>query len=191
MKVASNCNADHRATKPGYKAGMVKTSTALRVTTVLAALAVAGCAATDPQTAAHAPQAEPLPARAALIFSGPFRWKEQEKAFEVAGAPGPVGLDRPLRPLATLFWPVCPARKTTNGVTASVPPSCQAKLRFGVGADGRVNHTQLLHAAQSAGVDPLFNFGFNAVTTVNQWRFEPPSRGGKTADICCVELTID
>ena len=64
-------------------------------------------------------------------------------------------------------------------------------MRFGIAADGRVNNTQLIHAAQSEGVDPLFNFGFNVVTNVNQWRFEPPMRGGKPADICCVELSIN
>lgn len=140
-----------------------------------------------------------MPVHAALIFSGPFRWVERDKAFEVAGAKGPVGLDQPLRPLATLQWPSCPARpaKRPGGppvVTDRLTKPaalCHATVRFGIAADGRVTNTQLIHAAQSEGVDPLFNFGFNVVTNVNQWRFEPPLRGGKPADVCCVELSID
>lgn len=131
-----------------------------------------------------------MPVQAALIFSGPFRWVERDKAFEVAGARGPLGLDKPLRPLATLNWPNCPKGGMSN-LRDSAPVICQAKVKFGIDAEGRANNVQLLHAAQSANVAPTFNFGFNVVTTVNQWRFEPPLRGGKPADICCVELSID
>lgn len=167
--------------------------------TLLVALAAAGCGSTDSRTGAAAPRAETIPVQAALIFSGPFRWVERDKAFEVAGAPGPVGLDKPLRPLATLQRPSCPAKPANRPVGPAVltdrlakPAAlCSATVRFGIAADGRVTNTQLIHAAQSAGVEPSFNFGFNVVTNVNQWRFEPPMRGGKPADICCVELRID
>ncbi|MBK7617291.1 MAG: hypothetical protein IPJ08_23610 [Burkholderiales bacterium] len=173
------------------------TSPALAVV-LLAALATAGCGSTDTRTGAAVPsRPDAMPVQAALIFSGPFRWVERDKAFE--GAPGPVGLDQPLRPLATLHRPSCPAKPANRPAGPTVltdrlakPAAlCSATVRFGIAADGRVSHTQLIHAAQSEGVDPSFNFGFNVVTNVNQWRFEPPLRGGKPADICCVELTIN
>lgn len=137
-----------------------------------------------------------MPVHAALSFSGPFRWVERDKAFEVAGARGPLGLDKPLRPLATLNWPTCPVRPINrdSGITVlkdrvtKPVAQCSATVRFGIAADGGVNNTQLIHAAQTEGAG---NFGFNVVTTVNQWRFEPPMRGGKPTDICCVELSID
>jgi hypothetical protein len=167
---------------------------------VMVMAALAACSTPDSQsTSAAASPKTILPVHAGLIFSGPFRWVERDKAFEVAGAPGPVGLDKPLRPLATLQWPSCRARPANRPAGPNVltdrlakPAAlCSATVRFGIAADGRVNNTQLIHAAQSDGVDPLFNFGFNVVTNVNQWRFEPPTRGGKPADICCVELSID
>lgn len=166
--------------------------------TLLSALLCAGCGSTEPRPSATA-AARAVPVRAALVFSGPFRWVERDQAFAVADAQGPMGLDQPLRPQATLHWPSCPARP---GKRPAGPPVmtdrlakpaalCNATVRFGIAADGRVNHTQLIHAAQSEGVDPQFNFGFEVVRNVNQWRFEPPTRGGKPADICCVELRID
>lgn len=167
---------------------------------LLAALVAAGCGSTDTRTGTAAPsRPEAMPVHAALIFSGPLRWVERDKAFEGVGAPGPVGLDQPLRPLATLHRPSCPAKPANRPTGPNVVSDrlakpaalCSATVRFGIAADGRVNNTQLIHAAQSEGVDPLFNFGFNVVTNVNQWRFEPPMRGGKPADICCVELSIN
>jgi hypothetical protein len=192
----------------GYNAAMnaprPSTSAAALTATLMAVLMSAGCSSNDTRTAPATPAASPgrgeaLPVRAALVFTGPFRWVERDKAFEVAGAKGPAGLDQPLRPQATLHWPTCPARL---GKRPAGPPVltdrlakpaalCNATVRFGIAADGRVTHTQLIHAAQSEGVDPQFNFGFEVVKTVNQWRFEPPLRGGKPADICCVELSID
>jgi hypothetical protein len=188
------------AARGGYKPAMNAHPSPALAVVLLAVLATAGCGSTDTRTGATAPsRTEAMPVHAGLIFSGPFRWVERDKAFEVAGAPGPVGLDKPLRPLATLQWPSCRARPANRPAGPNVltdrlakPAAlCSATVRFGIAADGRVNNTQLIHAAQSDGVDPSFNFGFNVVTNVNQWRFEPPMRGGKPADICCVELNLD
>jgi hypothetical protein len=170
---------------------------------LLAALMSAGCGSTEPRTGAAAPsRAEAVPVHAALVFGGPFRWVERDKAFEAAGAAGgagPLGLDRPLRPLAMVQWPTCPARAAKRPAGPPVVTDrltkpaalCRATVRFGIAADGRVNNTQLVHAAQSEGVEPQFNFGFEVMRNLNQWRFEPPLRGGKPADICCVEMSID
>lgn len=173
---------------------------AAMVAALVVMLVSAGCSATDNRPLAAPPgRAEALPVRAALVFGGPFRWVERDQAFVVAGAKGPAGLDQPLRPQATVHWPTCPARQAKlpsglpvlNDRLTKPVAQCAATVRFGIAADGRVANAQLIHAAQSEGVEPLFNFGFEVLKTVNQWRFDPPQRGGRPADICCVELSID
>lgn len=169
-----------------------------RCAALLGALIAAACSSSDPNAGAATPrQTATLPVHAALIFSGPFRWVERDQAFAAAGGqgqPGPVGLDQPLRPLATLHWPTCPAARPINQSAGlhvltdrltKPETQCRSTVRFGIAEDGRVNHLQLIHSA------PTVDFGHSVINTLTQWRFEPPLRGGKPADICCVELRID
>lgn len=86
-------------------------------------------------------------------------------ATAVAGVVGAGDLDAPLRPLLQ--------------VQPGVPPSLRqarvagsATVDFYVDAQGRVLLPELASASQE-------DFGWAALTAVNQWRFEPPRRGGQ------------
>jgi len=86
-------------------------------------------------------------------------------ATGVAGVAGAGDLDAPLRPLLQ--------------VQPSVPPSLRqarvagsATVEFYVDAQGRVLLPELASASHE-------EFGWAALTAVNQWRFEPPRRGGQ------------
>lgn len=83
----------------------------------------------------------------------------------VAGVAGAGDLDAPLRALLQ--------------VQPSVPPSLRqarvagsATVEFYVDAQGRVLLPELASASHE-------EFGWAALTAVNQWRFEPPRRGGQ------------
>ncbi|BDI03591.1 hypothetical protein CATMQ487_05610 [Sphaerotilus microaerophilus] len=86
-------------------------------------------------------------------------------ATAVAGVVGAGDLDAPLRPLLQ--------------VQPGVPPSLRqarvagsATVDFYVDAQGRVLLPELASASHE-------DFGWAALTAVNQWRFEPPRRGGQ------------
>jgi TonB family protein len=83
----------------------------------------------------------------------------------VAGIAGAGELDAALRPLLQV-QPVMPTSLRQARAAGS------ATVDFYVDAQGRVLLPELASASQE-------DFGWAALTAVNQWRFEPPRRGGQ------------
>jgi len=84
------------------------------------------------------------------------------------------GLDSPLR-LAHLVRPF-PARDS------------EVTIRFAVDTGGRVIDTKVLKATANTGDEGMIH---NTLAALLQWRFDPPTAGGKPTGYCCLEVTFE
>jgi TonB family protein len=85
-----------------------------------------------------------------------------------------AGLDSPLR-LAHLVRPF-PARDS------------EVTIRFAVDTGGRVIDAKILQATANLGDEGMIQ---NTLAALLQWRFEPPTSGGKPTGYCCLEVTFE
>ena len=82
---------------------------------------------------------------------------------------GARGLDRPLNPRYQV-QPPYPSQLLEQ------KPSGRAAIQFIVDRDGRCRMARIVSATRE-------EFGWAAATAVEQWIFDPPKKGGQTADV--------
>jgi len=91
----------------------------------------------------------------------------------ITAQPAP-GLDSPLR-LARLVKPL-------------VRADSEVTIRFAVNADGHVMDAEVVQATTNTGAERMVQATLKAVL---QWRFDPPTAGGKPTGYCCVVVTFE
>ena len=85
-----------------------------------------------------------------------------------------AGLDAPLR-IARLVKPF-------------VQADSEVTIRFAVNADGHVMDAQVVEATTNLGAERMVQTTLRAVL---QWRFDPPTAGGKPTGYCCLVVTFE
>jgi outer membrane biosynthesis protein TonB len=140
---------------------------------------VAACATSNVPTNASTTSAVEIDLQMHLSDVGPAWAAEGNKTMRELAGQALVGYDKPIRFISGPIPPRPPV-----GATVTV--------RFAVDNQGHVLRPQLLRVTSVPSASTASAFlGNSTIRALSQWRFTPPQRGGQSAELCCIKLTID